>query len=813
MTADPPGSVPPHCRRRRRWWCLVPGMCRLLWYGLLLIVITGGILWGIGLPSPWSQRLLHARWAPARDLQVERIRIHPVRGVLLEGISLAMEPGRPPAATARRLILRPEFTLTNHTLRAAIREVGIQEGTLRLTPDDREPVEITRIIGNLLIEPETLVIRQATATLKGIQLRATGEIPLIPAGTTPEVNFSEVWSNLIAQTPHWVADLPLHEISASPDSPPELTLRFTPTIDSPAKLAFTMVGQADGITYGGRAIDRLTLLADASADQVAVSTIELLMGKQRFHASGSWRAETGEVEAHVFTDLPPQRWISLLPTAWKTNTLFSKLDMDGSFTTEWWIGPCPAATWGTHWNGWLSADQVTFGTLPISRGFLSARRRGPVIDIEQALFQAGEGEGKGRIEAQAMIDFSDQTLQGTGFFDLDLRQAESLIPRPLAKVARDFEYRDRPIRFQCGFRSSLTHLDYEVTGELTGSSFSFRDVPIDQMTCSLTVRPGLVALAPLTFSKDRGSLTGDLRLHFNPNRYEIDLEGTAHPLQSLAMANRRLSEQLSIFDLKGSSLVKVKGLVHENEPTLSNLKVSVSASDVGLDWFRADKVLGDWYYTGDQVRSSNLVIQAYGGSLTGAIHWIEGAPSHTEVRLTGEQIAFNRLISDRRKILFDRDVGEINLRLNLDLPGNDPHLEQMTGDGRIAIRNGSLMQVPIFGGLSVLLSAIYPGLGYSDQSSFIADFTIADHQIRTDNAALSGNIISLTARGTYDLDDQLDFAVQVKPLKGGVIADTLRLVTMPISKLLEFDLTGHTTNAQWRASNLPRLGVSEEAPP
>lgn len=827
MTPDPDTAAPanrdPRCRRRAAPWGWFCHTCRAGWYLALLVVFAGIFLWGIGLPAPWSNRLLQAAWPPARDLEIGRLRLHPVRGILLERVSLYAAPGRPAAATAGRIILRPELAATGprwHDRRFALREIGIQAGSLHLTPGYEPRFAVSNLVGNLLTADRLLLLRNATASLNGFVVRAHGELPEpAPSGTGPAAvtDLRATWSNLVAQTPAWITNLPLEALVFPPDTPPELNLRFALDPGAPDAVTFSAVGRAGPLTYASRAIDRLTLLAAFDAGNVSLDTLELTMAEKRLHLSGSWNAHTNRLQVHGFSDLPPQKWFALLPTAWKTNAFFTRLDMDGSFTSEAWIGPCPPGQWASHWNGWISADRVTLGGLPVSRGFVSARRRGSDLEVEQLLLHAGAGDGAGTVEARAGVDVSTWRMRGAGSFDLDLRQASGLIPPPLRKVAERFDYRGKPLAFEGVFDASLTNLDYEVTGELAGNDFSYRDIPVDTMRCTLRVVPRLVALDPLVFTKDRGTFEGGLDLHFQPDRYELDVRTTTPPLDSLRMALPRLADQLALFDFNGSSLVEVRGLVDIDTPAHSDLAVAVSASDVALRWFRFGKITGTWRYTGDAVTVTNLDARAYDGAIEGAVDWFDGEPGRIRIDLRGEGLEASRMIADRRRIQFDRDVGRVNARLNLSLPADGSGVNALAGTGRIAVRNGSLLQIPVFGGLSVLLSAIYPGLGYTDQSSFIADFTVADGRVRTDNAALAGNVISLTARGTYGFDDQLDFAVQVKPLKDGILADTLRLVTFPISKLLEFKLTGPVTNAQWRAANLPRLGGPEapqtDAPP
>ena len=127
-----------------------------------------------------------------------------------------------------------------------------------------------------------------------------------------------------------------------------------------------------------------------------------------------------------------------------------------------------------------------------------------------------------------------------------------------------------------------------------------------------------------------------------------------------------------------------------------------------------------------------------------------------------------------------------------------------TGSGSVAIREGQVLRMPVFGGLSQMLSAIYPGLNFAAQTDFTSDFTIEENKIFMKGAMLGGSVLSVRASGSYAFDQRLDFTVEVKPLRGGPVAAVLRLLTLPVTKLLSFHLGGTLDNPKWRPMNLPK---------
>ena len=64
-------------------------------------------------------------------------------------------------------------------------------------------------------------------------------------------------------------------------------------------------------------------------------------------------------------------------------------------------------------------------------------------------------------------------------------------------------------------------------------------------------------------------------------------------------------------------------------------------------------------------------------------------------------------------------------------------------------------------------------------------------------------MLSLGAKGSYSWKDELDFYVKVQPFRDGSLASALRIVTLPLSFILELEMTGPFKNPRWRAANLP----------
>ena len=125
-----------------------------------------------------------------------------------------------------------------------------------------------------------------------------------------------------------------------------------------------------------------------------------------------------------------------------------------------------------------------------------------------------------------------------------------------------------------------------------------------------------------------------------------------------------------------------------------------------------------------------------------------------------------------------------------------------TGAGRINVRGGLLFQTKLFSGLSSILAKLIPDFTLFAQTDAGGDYTIRNSRLHSSNIQLQGTVFSVKAGGSYGFDNSLDYRVEVQLLRGGPVAALVRLATLPVTRLLEFRLTGTFEDPRWRPINL-----------
>jgi hypothetical protein len=237
------------------------------------------------------------------------------------------------------------------------------------------------------------------------------------------------------------------------------------------------------------------------------------------------------------------------------------------------------------------------------------------------------------------------------------------------------------------------------------------------------------------------------------------------------------------------------------------LMVGVKGQRMGLTNWLADTVQLNLEARGKTYTTTNATGTAYGGAFQVAVKVTPDATTtshlvHVSAVLTNAELA--RLAAQLRTNALADSQGRVSLWIEADGPVRDPDRTRLTATGSVQVVGGEIMRQPLFGGLSRLLSVIYPGLGFTAQNDLQADFVVRNGKIISKNARLEGSVVSMKAGGYYAFDGKVRFNVEVQLLRKGPLASVLRFVTMPVTKLLVFQLSGTLQDPHWRPVNLPK---------
>ncbi len=143
--------------------------------------------------------------------------------------------------------------------------------------------------------------------------------------------------------------------------------------------------------------------------------------------------------------------------------------------------------------------------------------------------------------------------------------------------------------------------------------------------------------------------------------------------------------------------------------------------------------------------------------------------------------------------------GRLAGRLALYGGGADP--AALKGDGDLEIREGILLQLPLFGIFSRILNEISPGLGQAKATSARATFTLADRSVKTEDLLVEAGAFTLKSSGTVGLDGALDFRVETQILRQ---VPLLNIASAILGKIFEYKVGGTLSDPSYRPVRFPK---------
>lgn len=210
-----------------------------------------------------------------------------------------------------------------------------------------------------------------------------------------------------------------------------------------------------------------------------------------------------------------------------------------------------------------------------------------------------------------------------------------------------------------------------------------------------------------------------------------------------------------------------------------------------------------WSLTGNNLLSFDEITgSCHDGSVTGRV----AVAFSSEEESIDLSLGFNGVRTDPVRALFapvkEPTKGKVSGHVSLAGPLDTARLGELTGDAWLEIRDAALMRVPLFAGLTDFLGRNVMGVDLLVMQSD-ADMTMSltNGLMTVDRLAVSGNLLSIIASGKCRInapETPCEGVAQVRFFHSrSLIGRLARLVTLPVSKLMEFRVHGPVENPHW----------------
>ncbi len=774
----------------------------------------GGWLRVYGFPRFVRQRAVVALRDAGLDVTFSRLRLQWPAAVVADGATWRLHPEQPyPRVSAEALALRLD-PLDRLRGGPGVRGIEVRDGRLELVAPPRGGARATgsridRVFGRARFEPAGLRIESLRADLFGMDLSAEGLVLGVgrPGAGRAARTGGLVPEGVLRQAPRLAAGL------AQLDFPVRPAVRATFLVDpqAPDATEIDVTGSAAEARYRGLPVRGATLAwsARGARHRLEAALAVPPAGRLALRAALDTAADT--VEGALSAELPlADAWAMPWPEG--VRRTWTRLRPEGTALVRVEAetpGPVPRAGVLAAWDARVRVVRAGLLGAWFERFACGVERRGDRLRFHDIEAVVGRGRAAGPASGEVSVDLAARRYDGRGTAHFDPHEVLAWLPPGQAESIGSAQFPAEPPYVTAAFGGGLDRIEtFRLEGVVAATNFLYHGGGVRSLHARLTYRDDTLRLDDVRVERPEGGLAGWAEMDYARERVRFEVDSRMNPhavARAIGPAPHRFAQQLRF---EGPCRIRARGLVDYGAYEATDLEGEVEGRALGVEWFLADEARFRVTMRGRRLRLEDVQGAYHGGAFAGAASFVlaAGGDGHTAYEASGTlanvdfAAAYRDIARQPGGSYRGRLYGEGRVAGRM----GEGQGGTVTGEGRIGIRDGELFKIPLFGGLSRLLARLYPGLGFATQGDFSGTFAVADRKVVSEDARLLGGLLSVRARGAYRFDGRMKYAVQVQPMRKGPVAEVLRFLTFPVTKLFEFDLGGTLGDPVWEPRNLPK---------
>lgn len=784
----------------------------------------------VGLPAYCTDYFLDRMAAAGYYLQIERLALEIDRGLVAKNVRAfpAADSAEPFLEAKELTVALDPFALARG--RKAIL-LSIVDGSCRARLGGNRPgpragsrsLAASGIHLRFSSSGQEVVLREFAADALNIHFRGRGALylPAPPVLRHAPANPLAAMREAIENAPETVPQA-LEQLNAVAfNEPPTADFSFVlyPTHPEANQISFQM-NHAAGGSVRGVAFRQLTVDAEWKNQRLRVADLQIGNDSGTLGLWGEVDWTTRTVSLHLLNTLPPATFLDLLPENLQVQAAGIAADYRFPLRLELQVGPCPLAAATGHFSGRLSLSDAIVRAVPIANLDLAFAREGPEVRIENATVQLDHGPWASRLKIpEASYHLASHRYRARISGALNPHVLDPLMTTNTRNIVAWFGIQE-PVAGDVVLGGTAGDPAIYCFGPVSATNFTIHGVAVQSATGNLLVTNEVMHLTSTVLSRPEGVVRGDVHMAFSNQMLRVDDVDSTIDLRAAAqMIGPAIAEFAKPFRLHGPARVTGSGWLDWCNFSLNRLQARVEAHRFGYDRWEADEAAFDVSVAGLRVRITNAVAKAYGGRFSGKGSLYPVA-SDANWRYEAEIDATNVNLADLLVASFS-PANAPPKPSSAAATGNHEQLSgtllgtarvggyigrgtgtNVTGQMQLDVRNGILFQTKLLSYLSAILAKIIPEFNLFAQTDAHGDFTIRNGRLYSRNIQLQGTLFSIKAAGHYGFAGDLDYQIEVQLLRGGPVAALVRLATLPVTRLLEFRLTGTFDDPRWRPSNL-----------
>ena len=534
---------------------------------------------------------------------------------------------------------------------------------------------------------------------------------------------------------------------------------------------------------------------DAGSDDVHVN-VE--------HLHGSYSNGVIHVESLRLASRDP---MACLPAHWTDSLLRAGLRSLGPLRVDVSLGPAPVTAVLSNITGRATCAAAGYRGATLEQIALGFRRHGGETEITHATAALHVGgqirslRGHGTLTAADSYGFHLET-------EAEPELLSAFLPTNVAPLVASLKVAGISRTEVDLLRRVPRATDLTIRGTIHATDVTRHDVPMDLVHASFAYGNGTFQVDDVALVRRDGQVTGQFAYRTAERLLSVDGRSTVPPMAIARFIGPALERGLAPYRVEGPTAVEGKGSIGLRGNPARDLRLRIEGEQLGWRWFLADQAAMVLRLEDRATLVEELNARWCGGDVSGSVRVDKPSPTNTAGRCSvallvdgadlATAVGVFRNVEDRKAY-----AGTLSGQVTLSGAIGSGFAETATGSGRVGIQDGYLLSIPFFGGLSKYLSALIPGLGYANQRDLRGSFQVRGGRMETTDAELLGKLITIRGKGSYGFGKDLDLRVQVQFLKEGLTATVTRLITSPLTKALEFEVTGTPKDPRWRPVNTP----------
>jgi len=785
--------------------------------GFLAVLAAGGVLWWAnhtGLPDAWRSEIEQALARHGLHADVASLRWAPLRGIEASEVVVYSDDSR-----ARVVAKLHELVFDVDRSRLAAGDIRLDRldltgARIALAADPADPrskeLVITDARGRVhLSDQRRLEIHDASGMVGGIRLEVEAELLNHRPGlrTSPEdlerkrEERRRIITRVIELLGHWGP----HE-----GSPLTMRIEADADLDDPESYRATIRVRGSGTRSVDLPIDAIDLRAEIRGDTIVVQ--ELSVSTPEGRAAGRAEYDLGDRAGRfeLRSELDPEGvFVALrlpLPEEFPSFGSSPELEANGRFEHA-------GDGWRHHVIGHVRMDAPSFRHLEADRLETSFSWDGSRLFLEDLVVEDDGGRLAGRVFiAPERIRYQAETTLPLPFWQ------RAVTIQPLSDILDDFSAPPgSEVSLRCeGEANPERPADWRFAGTAEARRLAFRGVPARRAKVTMDLdhekldfTAGEVefdytdyALRKAHGGPAGGSLeVGRIRYDRKPSTVTIaGLRGDAWPAPVVRTFAPGVADSLESYGFHRTPSLRAAGVIGIGRGLpRQNLLVSFeSAAPAGYRFLDAGLVLdsprGDVRILPDRVRVGDLSFGVFdglvraefeaetrrGGTIEGEIDW-----TGLSLPQLARAYAFN-----------SRPQGRITGRMDFAQKGE--RTTGLDGRGHLALTGGELFEVPIFGPLSPVISAVLGRrkAGFQEAEDAFFSFAVDRGVVRTADFLTTTSSLVFTGDGTADLNRKtLEMTIRMNA-RG--LLGVLTLPLRPFYGLFQFRGTGPIEKPEWK---------------